>query len=348
MTSTPEVFDVVLTGRKIVRYGGHGWFQSKESLIHGPELPVHSGRPVRFGVVEAEGVFHARPMSNDENSPHYHTIDIHHHTRATIYQPIHPSQTLDDIEGATYCRDDGTHWTDFSHESPGQRHEAEAYAQAKLISHFQPVINKQDVLVHKASDTTQRTLQVNALEAMHQFLDIALSEVSDSIRVFPLGHFRRVTPHADNHRALLVAALRAAMVTLKERGKTDSVLRFNISRVETSVNELVATFTQAPKILSRVEDIEASKPKVAEQINAVTMVANGAPNGIDLRNKFTARDPLTYEAVSSDINVATVSVNRGMLTVTPVNAGSATITVRATAPDERYVTQTFSVTVVTQ
>ena len=323
-------------------------------IVRGSERPVLrqvdalNDNGTYYAVVRNNGVFHAiypgQEWSHEGAQAYSPTVFYH----AYLYQPIHPSMTLADVEGATYARDDGTHWTDFSKEAPGQRHEAEAYAQAKLIAHFQPAINKQGVLVAKAADTTQRTLQVNALEAMHAFVDEALTETATRIRALPLGHFARVTPHADNHRALVVGACRAAVESLKERGKNDRVLAFNIPRVETVVNELVASFTQAPTIMTRAEAHEAAKPKVATQITALTMVANGAPNGIDLANKFSAPDPLEYEAVSSDTNVATVSVNRGMLTVTPGDAGSATVTVRATAPDARYVTQTFSVTVVAQ
>ena len=301
-----------------------------------------------YAVIATGGIFHVYPVrvgSTEHDGPFVSTLGAP--VGALLYRPVHPSMTLADVEGATYAHDDGTAWH-FSHEAPGQRHEAEAYAQAKLIAHFQPAINKQGVLVAKAADTTQRTLQVNALEAMHAFVDEALTETATRIRALPLGHFARVTPHADNHRALVVGACRAAVVTLKERGENDPVLKFNIPRVETVVNELVASFTQAPTIMTRAEAHEAAKPKVAAQITALTMVANGAPNGIDLANKFSAPDPLEYEAVSSDTNVATVSINRGMLTVTPGSAGSATVTVRATAPDARYVTQTFSVTVVAQ
>ena len=342
-----ETSDDVVVGRKVVRYGGLGWYQAAENLMHGLEAHAEEGRVLRFAVVEAEGVFHARPMQKHRKGPHYRTIDLHHHTRATVYQPIHPSMTLDDVEGAVYARDDGTHWH-FAHESPAMRHEAEAYAQAKLIAHFQPRINKQGALVHAAADITERTLRHNVLEAYNLFVDDALDAIETSIRKFPLGHFHRTSPHADNHRALAVAAVRSVLAAWTEQGQRDTEARHNTGRVKEAVDELVARLTQAPTILSRVEAYEAAKPKVATQIAALTMVANGAPNGVDLRNKFTAPDALEYTAVSSDEDVATVSVSRGMLTVTPGDAGSATITVRATAPDKRYVTQTFSVTVVAQ
>lgn len=344
-----ETIRGVLTGRKIVRHGGHGWDQSPENLIHNA-MERTRFRVYRFGVVEVGGVFHARPMTQDEsNEEIFHSTDLHHHTRVTVYQPIHPSVTIDDVEGAVYCRDDGTYWTDFSPEAPGHRYEAESYAQAKLISHFQPRINKQNELIHAASDITERTLRHNVLIALNRFVDDSLDEIEKQIRAFTLGHFQQNAPHADNHRALVVSSIRAVLAKWKETGKTDVSVKHNVKRIESFVNDLTTALTVAPKILTRAEDLEASKPKVARQIAAIRLVADGSPAGINLKNKFTARDALTYTALSSDENVATVSVNRAMLTVTPGSgAGSATITVRATAPDERYVTQTFNVTVVSQ
>ena len=338
----------VVTGRKVRRWGGHGWNQEPESLISDLELHGEDENIFRFGVIEVAGKFLVHPMLKKDRVDAFHSTDVHHHSVVTVYQPIHPSMTFEDIHGATYCRDDGTYWTDFSKESPSQRHEAEAYAQAKLIAHFQPRINKQGALVHAASDITERTLRHNVLLALNSFVDAATDEIADSIRKFPLGHFAREKPHADNHRALVVAACRAVLADWQAKSVTDTAVKHNLDRVKTAIDALVASLTQAPKILSRVEDIEASKPKVAEQIAAVTMVANGAPTGIDLRSKFTARDPLTFTAVSSDTDVATAVANGAMLVVSPGDAGSATITVRATAPDQRHVTQTFSVTVVAQ
>ena len=336
-----------IVGRKVVRESGHGWMQTEANLIADAELHPEGSRIVRYGVVEAGGVFHVRPMTKGNDEGIYSATDFHFHTRVTVYQPIHSSMTFEDIEGAVWPYDDGTHWH-FSHESPGMRHEAEAYAQAKLIAHFQPRINKQGAVVHAAPDITERTKRHNVLLALNEFVDDSLDEIEKQIRALPLGHFARTSPHADNHRALVVSAIRAVLAAWKETAKTDTAARHNVERIEGTVNSLTTALTRAPKILTRAEDREASKPKVARQIGAVTMVANGAPNGISLKNKFTARDSLKYTALSSDENVATVSINRGMLTVTPVNAGSATITVRATAPDERYASQTFNVTVVAQ
>ena len=268
------------------------------------------------------------------------------HPTAVAYGPIHSSMTLTDVHGARYTRDDGTHWTDFAHEAPGERHDAIAYTQAKLISHFQPRINKQSALVHAAADITERTLRHNVMVALNEFVDAAMVEASRQFAALPLGHHTREAPYADNHRALVVASIRAVFDDWTKRGATDTEARHNSNRVQSAVNELVASLTQAPKVLTRVEDYDAAKPKVVEQIAAQTMVAGGAAVGISLAGKFTARDVLEFTAVSSDTAIVMAVIGRGLLTITALKAGSVTITLRAEAPDERYAEQTFTVTAV--
>lgn len=344
---TEETTSGILTGRKIVRRGGHGWEQSADNLIHGVEVETEYGL-YRYAAVEVAGIFHARPMVQNESDPEkFNATDIHHHTRVTVYQPIDPSMTIEDVEGAVWPYDNGTAWT-FSHESPAMRHQAEAVAQVLVIAHFQPLINKQGAEIHAAGDITERTLRHNVLLAQNLFVDAVLDEISDSIRAFPLGHFARNTPHSDNHRALVVEALRSVLASWQKRAKRDTEVRHNVNRIKAQVNGLVTSLTEAPKIQTRAEAYEAARPKIARQIETVRMVADGAPNGIELGNKFSGEGPFVYTALSSDEAVATAAVNRSMLTLTPGEAGSATITVKATAPDERHVTMSFTVTVLAQ
>ncbi len=72
----------------------------------------------------------------------------------------------------------------------------------------------------------------------------------------------------------------------------------------------------------------------------------GSP--VNLAAYFDAVDALTYTAVSSDTSKVTVSLSGTAVTLKPVSAlsvGTATITVRATDPDAKYATQTFTVKV---
>ena len=94
------------------------------------------------------------------------------------------------------------------------------------------------------------------------------------------------------------------------------------------------------------------RPVVVSQIANQTLTVGGGTRTIQLSGKF--RDPdgdtLEYGAVSSDGGVVTESVSGGTLTITPVAAGTATVTVTAyDRPTGHAVrmsaSQTFTVTV---
>lgn len=89
-------------------------------------------------------------------------------------------------------------------------------------------------------------------------------------------------------------------------------------------------------------------PKLAVQIGDIRSVAGGTATVIELTSTFAALGALTYTASSDDENVVTAVVNGSRLTLTPLMAGTATVTVRATEPGELYAEQDFMVTVVAQ
>ncbi len=81
--------------------------------------------------------------------------------------------------------------------------------------------------------------------------------------------------------------------------------------------------------------------------NITDLVANGSPQTVDVADKFSDTDNLTFSAMSNDINIATVGVaNDSEITVTPLVAGTTTITVTATDTAGQSITQTFMVSVI--
>ena len=96
-------------------------------------------------------------------------------------------------------------------------------------------------------------------------------------------------------------------------------------------------------------DVEASNeaPQAAGTIAADDLVEGGEPARLDVSGNFTDPngDSLTFEAQSSDESVATVSMDGSTVTVTPVGAGTARITVTASDSDVAGATQSFTVTV---
>ena len=93
--------------------------------------------------------------------------------------------------------------------------------------------------------------------------------------------------------------------------------------------------------------VDIHTPTVAIQIADQAMTLTDSPRTIDLADKFQEPDGdvLTHTAVSDNTGVVTVAITGTTLTLTPVAAGEATITVTATDPSGRSASQKFTVTV---
>lgn len=88
-------------------------------------------------------------------------------------------------------------------------------------------------------------------------------------------------------------------------------------------------------------------PEPVDEIEPQALAVNGPPAELDVSTAF--RDPdgdeLTYSAKSSDDEVATAEASGATVTIRPVSAGEASVTVTATDPDSLSATQAISVTV---
>ena len=87
-------------------------------------------------------------------------------------------------------------------------------------------------------------------------------------------------------------------------------------------------------------------PEITDTIPSVEVEA-GDEATVDVSEYFTDpdEDPLTFEAESSQADVAGTETSGSIITVTAVAAGTATITVTATDPGGLAVAQSFDVTV---
>ena len=96
-----------------------------------------------------------------------------------------------------------------------------------------------------------------------------------------------------------------------------------------------------------VEEPENRPPEPVGDIAPLMLVEGGPPVEVDVSGAF--RDPdgdeLKYAAESSDDQVATATVAGTLVTIVPISAGNADITVTATDPDGLSATQTIAVTV---
>ncbi len=110
--------------------------------------------------------------------------------------------------------------------------------------------------------------------------------------------------------------------------------------------DLVCGYTDTFSLLGVVERVNRV-PVAVGTIVSRTLRVGDAGVTVDVSSKFydPDGDQLTYTAMSSDENIATVSTTGSVITITPVSAGNVTITV--TGSDSRLsIDQTFTVIVV--
>ena len=88
-------------------------------------------------------------------------------------------------------------------------------------------------------------------------------------------------------------------------------------------------------------------PRASGSVPAQTLTVGGAATSVDVARYFTDPDGdrLTYTARSSRTGVVRASVSGSTVTLSPVSAGAATVTVTARDPDGESATQSIAVTV---
>ena len=140
------------------------------------------------------GTFHLSYIK--EYSPgNFWFVDTEH--AGIIHQPIHPSMAPEDIEGATYAHDTGTHWM-FAHCSPAEQLDFAAQAEHFCYAAFQEQI-------HRALNSGQTGANTKA-RALMDFAMQASRDVFNTVRRATLGAYHR-NPHHDHKRELAVASM---------------------------------------------------------------------------------------------------------------------------------------------
>ena len=88
-------------------------------------------------------------------------------------------------------------------------------------------------------------------------------------------------------------------------------------------------------------------PVVTETINPLTLTAGDNPTTVDLSDKFSDPDgdTLSYSVVSTDTRVATVSISKTTLSLTPVAEGTTTVMIMVQDTEGLTITRNVTVTV---
>ena len=142
------------------------------------------------------GPFHLRLAAwNEENdfAGPKSALDIH----GAYYRPPHPSMVAEDIEGATYAYDDGTHWL-FAHCSPQEQLDFASDAEQFCYAAFAEYIDRALNSAQTGANTKAR--------ALVDFAQQASRDVFNTVRNQTLGYYHR-KPHNDHRRDLAHASI---------------------------------------------------------------------------------------------------------------------------------------------
>ncbi len=125
------------------------------------------------------------------------------------------------------------------------------------------------------------------------------------------------------------ADTRVATISVSSANITITPVDEGATTVTVTVSDGSLIATQAIPVL--VVPAPNRAPVVTRAVDPLTLTAGASPTDVDVSIYFSDPDgdPLSYTAVSEDIDVATVSVSSANITITPVDEGATTITVIA-------------------
>ena len=146
-----------------------------------------------------------------------------------LYQPLHPDMTFEDIEGATYAYDTGTHWM-FAHCSPGEHTAFARDARAFAFDAFMPALVKANWTLGRGGVDAAEAL--HTARALREFAEQTAAKAFDTARFKTLGHWHR-DPHADHKRDIAVGALKTVLTAWRSGSRTA-----DLARVDSTIGDI--------------------------------------------------------------------------------------------------------------
>ena len=189
------------------------------------------GYPYRHVALHIGGVFHAA-LCNLYTNPGVkpEKWNLFDQTSGFIYAPVHHSMTLEDVEGATYAYDDGTHWH-FAHCSPQEQIDLAADAEAYTRAQFGIDIDKAIIALSVATGVAARTTAKVRVDALVEFAAAAGRRAHALVLAQTLGHYHR-NPHNDHLREIAWECINAQQLDWIARASRDD----DSVRVQAAVN----------------------------------------------------------------------------------------------------------------
>ena len=202
-----------------------------------------------FAVRDAasKGAFHLRIADTRPNGYHKPSTSEPH---GAVYAPIHPLMTAEDIEGATYAYDDGTHWM-FAHCSPDEQIDLAARAETFTVNQFDLELAATLRTLGNATDLATRTVARQKVDSMHKFALLAGRKAHALVLAQTLGHYHR-DPHHDHLRDIADSCIQSEYLRwVATTGLDDEALR-----VQTAVGDIRMRLSSKHKIEWRPQRVK--------------------------------------------------------------------------------------------
>ena len=159
--------------------------------------------------------------------------------------------TAEDIEGATYAYDDGTHWL-FAHCSPAEQIGFAARAEAFAFAQFAEPIQTSNAIGARAESNGGRNTAYQKSLALLTFARKVGQRVHKVVVGATLGYYHR-NPHTDYKRLITVAAIKTELQVLRQNQEADADSRAMLGRVTVAANAIVARLTSSHTVEWRHE-----------------------------------------------------------------------------------------------
>ena len=234
------------------------------------DLLLHKGL-YWFAIREGED-FHLR-RADVRNSGNYRLYA--QDSYGFVYRPIHPDMTAEDIEGAVYAHDDGTHWL-FAHCSPDEQIDFAVEVEDYIFGLFVKDILAAELKPQLNADLATRTAGRYAAKGIKRFAHAASKAGYNQVIKAVLGHYHK-DRHHDHKREIALASISEVMTRWTENGKTDNALDLDRVRAATATENIVLHLKTTHTIEwrhARVKRLEAEK-KAAEAAAAETETNQG-------------------------------------------------------------------------
>ena len=225
--------------------------ENKTVALAKTDIIEWDGKP--WVVFKSDGAFHLR-LARYYPGPDIYGVHAGK-PHGLLYRPLHPDMTVEDIEGATYARDNGTSW-EFAHCSPQQQVDFAADAEAYTRAQFGLAIDEANAALSVGTTTAAKA----KVDALIEFAEAAGRRAHALVVAQTLGYYHR-EPHNDHLREIAWECIYAQQLDWIARASRDN----DSIRIQAAVRAIKMRLNSTHTIewrherVKRLNDAEAAK-----------------------------------------------------------------------------------------